>query len=156
MEQIKCLECGSSFAYVKTLGRHVKDVHKMQYVEYLARHGKSEERICHCGNKFQNTRYPGGPRSYGRRQVHCSPRCAQIATQCRFYGLETDLYWELQALGCAICGEKEMNRGREMLSIDHCHETGKVRGLLCNNCNRYRVGANTLETARKVVEYLSR
>lgn len=30
---------------------------------------------------------------------------------------------------CAICDSKER------LCIDHCHETGKVRGLLCSFCN---------------------
>ena len=40
---------------------------------------------------------------------------------------------------CAICREKETHKnqyGVMQLSVDHCHETGKIRGLLCNNCNR--------------------
>ena len=32
---------------------------------------------------------------------------------------------------CQICGE----RCNKRLSIDHCHETGENRGLLCQNCN---------------------
>lgn len=33
---------------------------------------------------------------------------------------------------CKICGGLETKR---RLSVDHCHETGKVRGLLCQQCN---------------------
>ena len=33
---------------------------------------------------------------------------------------------------CAVCGEPP-KKGR--LHVDHCHETGKVRGLLCQSCN---------------------
>jgi hypothetical protein len=36
---------------------------------------------------------------------------------------------------CAICGSPENGRYKH-LSVDHCHETNKIRGLLCNNCNR--------------------
>ncbi len=32
---------------------------------------------------------------------------------------------------CAIC----RRRSKRRLEIDHCHKTGKVRGLLCTNCN---------------------
>ena len=34
---------------------------------------------------------------------------------------------------CAICKEKPIE-GKNLF-IDHNHETGKVRGLLCNHCN---------------------
>src|SRR6266487_667645 len=33
---------------------------------------------------------------------------------------------------CDICGRYE----GESLSVDHNHDSGKIRGLLCNNCNR--------------------
>ena len=39
---------------------------------------------------------------------------------------------------CAICGNPETStyRGKlRHLSVDHCHKTKKVRGLLCNDCN---------------------
>jgi hypothetical protein len=35
---------------------------------------------------------------------------------------------------CAICGVHKDNNKKEF-SVDHCHENGKIRGLLCNNCN---------------------
>ena len=49
--------------------------------------------------------------------------------------------YEAQGGVCAICHQPETTTSRnvervKMLSIDHDHETSKIRGLLCNNCNR--------------------
>ncbi len=53
----------------------------------------------------------------------------------RKYGISLDEYEELlrtQQGVCAICRAKE-NRS---LAVDHDHKTGRVRGLLCTNCNQ--------------------
>lgn len=45
---------------------------------------------------------------------------------------------EKQGGCCAICGNTEpvINKGGvQKLSVDHCHATGKIRGLLCSVCN---------------------
>lgn len=39
-----------------------------------------------------------------------------------------------QGMCCAICGRVKCTTGRR-LAVDHCHTTGKVRGLLCSACN---------------------
>ncbi len=41
---------------------------------------------------------------------------------------------ELQNYSCAICSKSETELNKR-LNIDHDHKTGKVRGLLCSNCN---------------------
>lgn len=51
-------------------------------------------------------------------------------------GLTPDDYDELfekQGGVCAICNREDANGRR--LAVDHCHETGKIRGLLCRKCN---------------------
>ncbi len=58
------------------------------------------------------------------------------------YGITGDQYNELliaQDGLCRICGKQEtkIRHGRTVaLAVDHCHATGRVRGLLCNKCNR--------------------
>lgn len=55
------------------------------------------------------------------------------------YGITLEEYnslLEKQDGGCAICGNKESgNKKRKVLYVDHDHNTGKVRGLLCHYCN---------------------
>jgi len=43
-----------------------------------------------------------------------------------------DDMWKAQGGVCKICGQAEKKR---RLAVDHDHETGKIRGLLCTNCN---------------------
>ena len=53
------------------------------------------------------------------------------------YGITKEYYYKLlkkQNEVCAICGKPEKTK-KGLLHIDHCHLTGKVRGLLCANCN---------------------
>jgi hypothetical protein len=60
---------------------------------------------------------------------------------------------DAQGAKCAICSKLEAHCAKR-LSVDHNHRTGKVRGLLCFRCNKFQVGRHSLESARKVYEYL--
>ena len=58
------------------------------------------------------------------------------ATVFKKYGITVDDYnrmFKEQDGRCAICNNHQNIR---KLAVDHNHKTGKVRGLLCINCNR--------------------
>ena len=48
---------------------------------------------------------------------------------------EYELLYEKQQGKCAICGCKKSD-SRKYLSVDHCHTSKAIRGLLCNSCNK--------------------
>lgn len=58
---------------------------------------------------------------------------------------------------CGICGTTEPGGSRERFSVDHCHATGIVRGLLCSQCNT-AIGllGDTAEGIRRALAYLER
>ena len=71
------------------------------------------------------------------------------------YNITVEEYNEMLALQegvCAICGKEEKRRP---LSVDHCHTTGKIRGLLCSSCNLAvgLIGDSSIVAAR-IVRYL--
>jgi len=73
------------------------------------------------------------------------------------YNLTPEEYLELkqsQDCKCKICGKEEKNN-KKALAIDHCHTTGKVRGLLCDTCNR-GIGylKDDISILKKAIEYL--
>lgn len=62
----------------------------------------------------------------------------------KLYGLtieDIEIILKNQNYKCAICGREIFLHGasvdkNKIARVDHNHETGKVRGLLCNDCNR--------------------
>lgn len=69
------------------------------------------------------------------------------------YGITLDdfnkLMWKQQGK-CAIC-RSEPEEGKN-LHVDHCHETGKVRGLLCRKCNQ---ALGLIEDEPEILERMS-
>jgi hypothetical protein len=107
----------------------------------------------HCGITYtpQRKRRSNNTRSY------CSKRCNTLQARAegraslasrehllrKKYGVTPERYWEMHAAqngGCAICGRTEpVGRCAAVdpmwLAVDHDHDTGEVRGLLCMHCN---------------------
>jgi Recombination endonuclease VII/HNH endonuclease len=80
----------------------------------------------------------------------------------RKFGVTMAQYCEMllaQEGKCAICRqpETEIRNGRvKTLAVDHCHETGTVRGLLCVQCNtgigKFKDDRNRLLAAIKYLD----
>jgi hypothetical protein len=75
----------------------------------------------------------------------------------RKYGIgcdEFDLLSAAQKHVCAICGRPDP---LGCLSVDHDHETGQIRGLLCRGCN-VSLGRfdDSLELLERAIEYLKK
>jgi len=105
--------------------------------------------------------YLKGKRSWYERNREREIHRRWTATLRREYGLtEADYEAMLEAQPglCAICREPERAASNERikrLCVDHDHDTGRVRGLLCHACNAaiglIRGDAGTL---RRAAEYL--
>jgi hypothetical protein len=74
------------------------------------------------------------------------------------YGITLEQFDEMltsQNGGCAIC-KTQVPGGRGNFTVDHCHSTGRIRGLLCNSCNvglgSFKDSPSLLIAAAKYVE----
>lgn len=156
--QIYCPEC-------KGVADEMRDLltRKTKQTLFRARYpnGKPHRvRVCRmCGQEFQWT-----------------GTCQRVCLQCRHkkeekmirdaglkrYGITEQEYGELyraQGGKCAVCGKENsgatQNGKRKKMYVDHDHETGRVEGLLCNNCN-FALGFvhDDPELLTKLVAYL--
>lgn len=129
-----------------TVGRGLCEAHYSQLVRAPKRRAKLAEskagRICGwCGTPIATDR--------SARAKFCSRDCKEQERTTsgrqreavlrsyykRKYGLTQDQVEEMRGRGCDICGA-ETGEGRwGQLHIDHCHDTGRVRGVLCTYCN---------------------
>lgn len=75
------------------------------------------------------------------------------------YGISLEQYQDLlkqQDNSCGVCG-KHKSEEKKNFHVDHNHETGEIRGLLCNYCNRRVIGRHKdPEIFRKAASYLDK
>jgi Recombination endonuclease VII len=82
-------------------------------------------------------------------------REAQFASRImRQYGLTTEEYQQIMKIQGGLCGVCQI---KKPTCVDHCHDTGRVRGVLCNACNR-GIGMFSDKAALliKAADYLNR
>lgn len=90
----------------------------------------------------------------------------QRKSRLKKYGLTPEDYAQkliAQNNSCEICGTKEAG-GRTYkhtrwvaFSVDHCHATGKVRGLLCRSCNTMLgLLQDNVDLATRAINYLEK
>jgi hypothetical protein len=104
-----------------------------------------------------NTKHPLGPHNwewkesmpsvdkaeYQRKWRNSNPDRAKHHDLKKMYGITLKQYEDMFAAQnerCAICKGRETTMSKDgaprRMPVDHCHETGRIRGLLCTQCNR--------------------
>lgn len=74
------------------------------------------------------------------------------------FGLTRETFFDLvekQDNKCALCEKPFEGLSRRLIHIDHCHQTGRVRGLLCMTCNvALGMLGDTAESLSKALAYV--
>jgi hypothetical protein len=137
-----------------------------------------EQRICSKCNTLKDETF------FTRRKTHRVGKLVSVCTPCKveynrtrrienpqnvasierrskfknIYGITLEKYYEMLASQdnkCAICKADTPNKRTKFFAIDHCHTTGKVRGLLCSSCNRgLGLFKDSTDSLSKAIEYL--
>ena len=129
---------------------------------YKVKHTKDNlsQRCKECTKEYERQRYKKNPEPAKSRARKRTPQEARRLRLLASYDLTEEQYDAMlieQNSQCAICGSTESKHHKsEHFCIDHSHTTGKVRGLLCNDCNliigRARDNTNLLATAIQYIE----
>ena len=124
-----------------------------QYAMYGRKHyEKNKEKITSAQKKYYHER---GGKAVKQNKYREERRDAVLRSRYGITASDYDVLKEQQNNQCAICSTDYSVSNRNM-DVDHCHETGKVRGLLCNNCNRglghFQDSPDLLRAAAKYLE----
>jgi Recombination endonuclease VII len=137
--------CGACYdRQLKIINAEYKARQIKNTTDWLLRNPEARKRL----NAGRRGRELADPLRYQKK------RAASLKSK---YGLSLESYERLliiQGGGCAICDRKP---GKRPLHVDHSHETGAVRGLLCHQCNWY-LGTidNNPAILKKIAVYLGR
>lgn len=140
----RCAPCG----IYKTLSEFPKNKHNKLGIGYECLTCKRARSINYRQRpevRAQTLAYSRDPQVVAQRKIKTKHWRASIeGKRAKFqwrlkekYGIEIEDWAQLlnkQDCSCAICKAKFFSHCSEV-TTDHCHQTGKVRGLLCSPCN---------------------
>ncbi len=134
VEDLKCIDCGKEFTKYQHNQKRCYECIAKTDPRFKSR---PKKQCPTCAKVFR-------PRTI--RHTYCTDACAKKSWEKgyfkRTYGLSLDEYqdmFERSEHKCNICGSEGFrinSKAKNTLCVDHDHETGKIRGLLCHNCNR--------------------
>ena len=141
-----CNKCGKT----KSLSKFTKDSKK---------HDGYRSGCTDCRNKRRRENRKKNPEKFKKYERHPNNKFKQWkALLKREYGITSCQYNKMfseQNGKCKICKKVENHKTKRLLTVDHCHTTGKVRGLLCHRCNcALGLLYDNQELLKKSIEYL--
>ena len=89
-----------------------------------------------CGGRYLISTHDSCPQCQLEQKKKKQTRKAHLKYKYEITLEQYEIMLKKQKGKCAICGSKDVKCGSKThFVVDHNHKTGKVRGLLCNNCN---------------------
>jgi len=129
--QSQCKECQKAFK---------KEARKSpKHIEYIREYNKQW--------RLQN---PEKIKAWNKK----NSRNAMLKSLYGLSELDYNILFNKQKGKCAIC-DKHQSEFKKPLCVDHNHETSKIRGLLCHNCNvSLGLLKDNIDVLEKAIEYL--
>ena len=125
--------------------------------EYMRKYRKEKPEVTRRANAAWYARNREGQKARSREAYHKVRWPSHLK---RKYGItpqQYDAMHSAQGGCCAICKGAEPGGRTKRFHVDHCHQTGKVRQLLCNACNHLLGCArDRSDVLRAAADYLTR
>lgn len=140
---------------------------KMANDPVYAENHRSRTRAWEAKKRLEDPEYRKRQRQSSARWQRLNPEKVKISQRKKYlrtkavkkYGIDEAMFnamSENQDHKCAICG-KHANEQKKSMAIDHDHNTGKVRGLLCSSCNTALGNFNdSISNMKAAIGYLER
>jgi hypothetical protein len=150
-----CLECHNAAGKQYRLNnlekaKEKEQQYRLNHPERIKKNSKqwrlnNPKKVLERARQYQ-LNHPARPiyiasKSAAKRRNHLS--IADFMTRDEF-----EIWYNKQILVCAVC------KTTENLCVDHNHETGKPRGILCNDCNLAEGKLKTIENVKALLNYM--
>lgn len=147
-----CKACTS--AYAKALRAKYPDRHKRAIRNWTVRNREKVRQL----SREKYHRNPEKEKARHREFIAANPDYPREWRLINCYGITLAQYNEIlakQGGKCAICRSDSPGRKFKHLLVDHFHDTGAVRGLLCNDCNLVLGHAkDSIDVLKAAIQYL--
>lgn len=149
----------SKNAYMREYGKKNGERLKAYHREW---HERNKERVNGRRKKLYQENLEN-ERAYARDYYRKNKeKCSKIARNCKLkskYGITAREYNQLfeDQGGCCVICRRHQKYLKTPLQVDHCHKTGKVRGLLCGRCNRMLgMSKDSIKILKRSILYLKK
>lgn len=154
-----CSSCGNTEKFVSSYGctsctkKRTRERDNSVYNRYI----KSEKGQLWL-KKFRNSETNKQTQNrYNRKRYLNSPEIYLRRTLKQNYNITLEEYQQLYHIQkgcCFICGRPQKDQSKRM-AVDHCHKTGRIRKLLCTQCNVALGMVNeSVDILKNMIEYI--
>lgn len=135
---------------------HAKGLCTQHYEKYRIRLPENNVKRARWAEDYR-AKHSKEHREYDKKRYRENPHRLRKGNLKRKYGLTLSQYDDMfnKQNGCCAGCNKPQSEFKKMLSVDHRHSDGKIRGLLCERCNPVLgyVG-ESIPTLERLIQYL--